>query len=164
MVGKSSTPRYCYGNPDTPEGLEQRLPVKIHRILVKLPHSSKLEPRNPIGPRRILTELPRSSYEDGSRQAGRPSDPQSLTTLPTKLRLATTLRKRDLQVGSKKCGACVSTFTGSGVFIGPWESSTNLAEVVTLQVVVDRPSNVVGRPMSSVSTDFLHHHTLSLLV
>jgi hypothetical protein len=36
--------------------------VRIHRILVELPHSSKLEPRNPVGPRRILTELPRSSY------------------------------------------------------------------------------------------------------
>jgi hypothetical protein len=30
---------------------------------------------------------------------------------------------------------CVSTFNGRGVFIGPWESSTDLAEVVTHQVV-----------------------------
>jgi hypothetical protein len=66
--------------------------VEIHRILVELPHSSKLEPRNPIGPQRILVELSRSSYEEGTRQDRRPSGPQSLTTLPTRLPLATTLR------------------------------------------------------------------------
>jgi hypothetical protein len=54
-------------NPDTPEGLEQRLSVRIHRIPVELPHSSKLESRNPVGPRRILAELSHSSYEEGSR-------------------------------------------------------------------------------------------------
>jgi hypothetical protein len=27
-------------NPNTPEGLESRLPVRIHRILAKLPHST----------------------------------------------------------------------------------------------------------------------------
>jgi hypothetical protein len=53
--------------------LEQRLTVGIHRISVELPHSNKLEPRNPVGPRRIPTELLRPSYEEGSRQAGRPS-------------------------------------------------------------------------------------------
>jgi hypothetical protein len=30
-------------NPDTPEGLESRLSVRIHRILVELPHSTELE-------------------------------------------------------------------------------------------------------------------------
>jgi hypothetical protein len=54
-------------NPDTPKGLEQRLSIRIHRILVELLHSSKLEPRNPIGSRRIPAELSRSSYEAGSR-------------------------------------------------------------------------------------------------
>jgi hypothetical protein len=87
-------------NPDRPEGLKQRLSVRIHRIRVELPHSRKLEPRNPVEPQRILIELPRSSYEEGSRQAGRPSSPQSLTTLPIRLHLATTLRKRVLQVES----------------------------------------------------------------
>jgi hypothetical protein len=38
--------------------------IRIHRILVELPHLSKLELRNPVGPRRILAELPRSCYED----------------------------------------------------------------------------------------------------
>jgi hypothetical protein len=123
----------------------------------KPPHSSKLEPRNPVGPRRILIELPCSSYEEGSRKVGRPSGPQSLATLPTRLRLATTLRKSALQVESSKCGVCVSTFTGRGLFIGPWGSSTDLAEAVTCQVAA-------GRPMSSPSTNFLHHHSLSLLV
>jgi hypothetical protein len=53
-------------NPDTPEGLEQRLSVGIHRNLTELPYSSKLEPRNPVGPRRIPAELPHLSYEEGS--------------------------------------------------------------------------------------------------
>jgi hypothetical protein len=30
-------------NPDTPEGLESRFSVEIHRILAELPHSTKLE-------------------------------------------------------------------------------------------------------------------------
>jgi hypothetical protein len=94
-------------NPDTPKGLEQRLSFEIHRIPAELPHSSKLEPRNPIGPQRIPIELLRSSYEEGSRQAGRPSGPQSLATLPTRLRLATTLIMGALQVESRKCGVCV---------------------------------------------------------
>jgi hypothetical protein len=54
-------------NPDTPEGVEQRLSIRIHRISAELPHSSKLEPRNPVRPRRILAELPSLSYEEGSR-------------------------------------------------------------------------------------------------
>jgi hypothetical protein len=37
-------------NPDTPEGLEQRLSIRIHRIPSELLHSSKLEPRNPDRP------------------------------------------------------------------------------------------------------------------
>jgi hypothetical protein len=38
-------------NPDTPEGLKQRLFVRIHRIPVELPHSSKLEQAGqPLGP------------------------------------------------------------------------------------------------------------------
>jgi hypothetical protein len=49
-------------NPDTPEGLEQRLSVGIHRIPVELPHLSKLELRNHVRPRRILVELLCSSF------------------------------------------------------------------------------------------------------
>jgi hypothetical protein len=52
----------------------------------------------------IPIELPHMSYEEGSRQAGRPSVPQSLDTLSISLRLATTLRMRALQVESSKCG------------------------------------------------------------
>jgi hypothetical protein len=80
-------------NPNTPEGLKSRLSVGIHRI---------------------PTELPRSSYEEGSRQAGRPSGLQSFATLPTRLRLATTLRMRDLQVEYPKCGRCLLIFTVGG--------------------------------------------------
>jgi hypothetical protein len=54
-------------NPDTPEGLKQRLSVRIHRIPTELSHSSKLEPRNPVRPRRIPAELLLSSYEEDSR-------------------------------------------------------------------------------------------------
>jgi hypothetical protein len=90
-------------NTDTPEGLEQ----KLCQILAELLHSSKLDLRNTVGPRRIPVELTHSSYDEGSRQAGRPSGSQSLTTLPMRLRLATTLRKRALQVESPKCGVCV---------------------------------------------------------
>jgi hypothetical protein len=75
---------------------------------------SKLELRNSIGSQRILTELLRSSYEEGSRQAGRPSGPHSLTTLWTSLRLATTLRMRALQVKSLKCGVCMPSFSPYG--------------------------------------------------
>jgi hypothetical protein len=89
-------------------------------ILVELSHSSKLEPRNPVEPQRIPVELPRSSYEEGPRQAERPFGLQILATLLTRLRLATTLRKRALQAESPKCGVCVSTFTSrGGYFIGP---------------------------------------------
>jgi hypothetical protein len=136
----------------------------LYRILEELLHSSKLEPRNPVRPWRILTDPPRSSYEEGSRQAGRPSSLQSLTTLPTRLRLATTLRKRALQVEFPKCSVCVSTFTSRGVFIGLWGSYTDMAEAVTHQVVAGWTSHMAGQPMSSVSTDFLLCHSLSLLV
>jgi hypothetical protein len=73
------------GTPTSPKEFEQRISVRIYRILTDLPHLSKLEPRNPVGPQMILTELLRSSYEEGSQQAERPSGPQSLATLPTRL-------------------------------------------------------------------------------
>jgi hypothetical protein len=44
---------------------------------------------------------------------------------------------------------CVSTFTirggGGGVFIGPWGSSTDLAEAITHQVVVGWPIHMAGQ-------------------
>jgi hypothetical protein len=53
--------------PTSPKVLEQRLSVRINRIMAELPHSSKLELRNSVGPQRIMTELPRSSYKEGSQ-------------------------------------------------------------------------------------------------
>jgi hypothetical protein len=48
---------------------------------------------------------------------------------------------------------CVcSDFRRRGIFIGPWESSTNLAKVVTHQVVASQPNHVVGWPGGMVST------------
>jgi hypothetical protein len=129
----------------------------IHKILAELSHSSKLEPRNPIGPRMILAELPSSSYDEGSRQAGRPSDPQSFTTLPTRLRLATTLRMEALQMKSPKYGVCVLISTGRGVFIRVQGGVTDLVKSVTHQVVA-------SRQCGSASTDFLHCFGLLLLL
>jgi hypothetical protein len=34
-------------NPGTPEGLESRLSVEIHRFLAELPHSTELDLRKP---------------------------------------------------------------------------------------------------------------------
>jgi hypothetical protein len=51
-----------------------------------------------------------------------------------------------------------------GVFIEPWGSSTDMAEVVTHQVAVGWPCHMAGRQMSSVSTKFLQRHSLCLLV
>jgi hypothetical protein len=96
---------------------------------VELPNSSKLELRNSVGPQRILTKLPRLSYEEGSRQAGRPSSPKKLATLLTSLCLATTLRMRALQVEFSKCGVCVD-FHREGVFIGVNGTSTDLEKSV----------------------------------
>jgi hypothetical protein len=93
------------GTPTSPKVHKLRLSVGIHRISTELLHLSKLEPRNPIRPRMIPAELLHSSYEESS-QAGRPSSPQRLTTLLTRLRLATTLGMGDLQVESPKCGVC----------------------------------------------------------
>jgi hypothetical protein len=81
----------------------------------------KLESRNPIRPQRIPTELPRSSYEVGSRQVRRPSNPQSLATLLTRLRLATTLRMRALQVEFPKWGVSVDFHREGGIYRGEWD-------------------------------------------
>jgi hypothetical protein len=59
---------------------------------------------------------------------------------------------------------CVLSFTSRGVFIGPWGSSTDLAEAVTHQVVAGRPSHMANQLMSSASTNFLQCHSLSLLM
>jgi hypothetical protein len=59
---------------------------------------------------------------------------------------------------------CALISIDRGVFIRLWGSSTDLAEVVTHQMVAGRPSHVAGRPMSSASTDFLHSLDLPLLV
>jgi hypothetical protein len=45
-------------NPDTPEGLESRLSVEIHRISAELPHSTELEHRKL---RRTRTDFGRAS-------------------------------------------------------------------------------------------------------
>jgi hypothetical protein len=70
-------------NPDTPEGLESRFSIGIHRIPAELPHLTKLELKNSVEPKQIPTELPCSSYSEDSQQAGKSSVPQNLTSLST---------------------------------------------------------------------------------
>jgi hypothetical protein len=53
-------------DPNTPEGLESQLSVRIRRILVDLPHSTELELGNSIESERIPVELPCSSYSKDS--------------------------------------------------------------------------------------------------
>jgi hypothetical protein len=94
-------------NPNTPKGLESRLSVRIYKILAELLHSTDQSSENSVEPERILAELPRSSYEEGSQQGYEEgSGPQRITTLLTRLQLATTLRMRALQVESPKYGVC----------------------------------------------------------
>jgi hypothetical protein len=59
---------------------------------------------------------------------------------------------------------CVLIFTGRGVFIGPWGSSTDLAEAVSHEVVAGWRSHVAGQLVSLASTNFLHHLGLPLLM
>jgi hypothetical protein len=103
MLGK--LPKSEAWKQSDPKVLEQRLSVGIHRIPAELPHSSKLELRN----------------EEGSQQAGRPTSPQSLTTLLTRLHLATTLRMKSLQVEFLKCGVCVDFHYEGGIYRGKWD-------------------------------------------
>jgi hypothetical protein len=77
------------------------------------------------------------------RAPDRPSGPQSLTTLLTSLHLATTLRMRALQVESPKCGVSPH-FHRKGVFIGRWESSTDLEKSVWHQVEAGWPTGWSG--------------------
>jgi hypothetical protein len=109
------------GTPTSPKVLEQRLSVGIHRISAKLSYSSKLELRNPIRPQRILTDLSRLSYVECSRQARGPSGPQSLATLPTRLRLTTTLWTRALQVEFPSNCVCIDFHCEGGIYRGEWD-------------------------------------------
>jgi hypothetical protein len=144
------------GTPTSPKILKQRLSVGICRILAELPHSSKLERRNHVGPWRIPAELPRSSYEDGSRQAGSPFGPQCLATLPTRLRLSTTLRMRAPQVECPNCGVCSNFHRYMGIYRG-LGGVTDLVKSVTQKVVA-------GRPCGFATTNFLHCLGFPLLV
>jgi hypothetical protein len=62
-------------NPDTPEGLESRLFVRIHRILVELPHSTELE----------LEKLRQTRADFGRASTARatPRTPNKLGSPPT---------------------------------------------------------------------------------
>jgi hypothetical protein len=70
-------------NPSTTEGLECRLSVRIHGFLPELPHSTEQEPGILHRPEQIPVELPCSSYSKDSRQVGKSSGPQNLTSLST---------------------------------------------------------------------------------
>jgi hypothetical protein len=90
------------------------------------------------------------SYEEGSRQARRPSDPQSLATLLTRLRLATTLRMRALQVESSKYGVCLLIFTVGGIYRAMGELHRH--GEINLAPSGGRPASLVERPPPTFST------------
>jgi hypothetical protein len=146
--------------PISPKVLEQRLSVGIRRIPAKLSHSSKLELGNPVDRWRTPAEASHLSYEEGSWQAGRPSGPKSLATLPTRLRLATTLRIGTLQVESPKCGV-FPEFYCEDAYI-ELKGSFHWLIRVGLEVMDDRSAiDEAGRPLLSVSTDFRTLDTLA---
>jgi hypothetical protein len=74
-------------NPDTPEVLDSRLSIRIHRIPAELPHSTELELGKIIQPEWIPLDLLRSSYFEDSQQAGKSSGPQNLASLSTLQRM-----------------------------------------------------------------------------
>jgi hypothetical protein len=83
------------------------------------------------------------------REALRPSEPHHS---PDKATPSYYTKNENFASGISKMW---SSFTGRGAFIGPWGSSTDLAEAVTHQVVA-------GQQMSSASTNFLHRHSLPI--
>jgi hypothetical protein len=87
-----------------------------------------------------------------SWEALRPSEPRHSPDMATPSYYT---KNESFASGISKCGVC-QIFTSMEVFIGPWRSSNDLAEVVTHHVVAGRPSHMASRPMTSVSTDFLH--------
>jgi hypothetical protein len=56
--------------------------------------------------------------------------------------------------GISKMWCVCSDFHQMGVFIGPWGSSTDLAEVVTHQVVAGQPSHVAGGQVERLPPPF----------
>jgi hypothetical protein len=79
-------------DPNTPEGLESRLSVGIHRILAELPHSTELELKNL---RRIRMDSGRAfdlkllRGLSASREVLRPSEPR-ISLYSTKNELGST--------------------------------------------------------------------------
>ncbi len=80
-------------NPDTPEGLETRLSIRIHRIPTELPHSTELE----LGKlHQTRTDSGRASALEllggllTSREVLRPSEPH-LSLYSTKNELGSTI-------------------------------------------------------------------------
>jgi hypothetical protein len=106
-------------------------------------HSSKLEPRNPVGPRRI---------------------PEEPCHSPNKAMPSYHPKKQSFGSGITNMWHVCVDFHREGLFLGQWGSSTDLVEEVTRHVVSGWPSHMAGQLMSSSSTDFLHCHSVSLLV
>jgi hypothetical protein len=131
-------------NPNTPEGLESRLSVEHEQILAELLHSS---------------------YEEGSRRAEKPSGPQSLAILPTRLHLATTLRMRYFLVESPKFHVCILISTVGGYLWGhggappTWRSRFGANCWPAGQATWP-----VGQPGGAASIDFIHCLGLLLLM
>jgi hypothetical protein len=75
-----------------------------------------------------------------------PSDPRHS---PDKATPSYYTKKESLTRGISKMWCVCVDFNGRGEFIGPWGSSTDLAKLVTHQVVAGWPSHPLG-PLVSV--------------
>jgi hypothetical protein len=88
------------------------------------------------------------------REALRPSEPRHSIDKATPSYYT---KKKSFASGISKMWCVCVDFHRSGVFMGPCGSSTDLVEAVTCHVAA-------GRPMSLASTDFIHRHSLPLLM
>jgi hypothetical protein len=82
-------------DPNTPEGLESWLSVRIHRILAELPHSTELELEKV---RRIRTDSGRASVFELLR--GLPISREVLQPLEPRLSLYSTKNELGSTIGS----------------------------------------------------------------
>jgi hypothetical protein len=119
-------------NLDTLEGHEQRLSAGIRAFTLEQTRAEK-SCRTPKDSGRASTLELRGGLPIG-QEALQPSKPHHS---PDKATLSCYTKKESFASGiSKMWCVCVLTFTGRGLFIGPWGSSTDLAEAVTRQVAV----------------------------
>jgi hypothetical protein len=119
-------------NPDTPEGLDQRLSIRIHSG-----RASALEQTRAEKSCQTLKDFGRASVLELrgglpiGREALRPSEPRHS---PNKVTHSYHTKKESFASGISKMWCVYQLSSVGGVFIAPWGSSTDLVEAVTHQV------------------------------